>query len=114
MHGDCKRHREDAEPMGIVMEEAEPIPTSQRIRLREYKIRYMAKLVLLNTSNEHENRLREIVLEKLRRLRSVTVPELVQTLYVVIDSESAGQEFKELCKQMIDELPKLGYEIDDF
>jgi len=78
------------------------------MKLHEFKTKYMSKLALYQPRNERERQLKDHIINKLYPLRSMTLPYLVHTLYEIIEHErDVSSEFKEICKQMLQDVQKL-------
>ena len=78
------------------------------MRLYELKSKYISKLALYESKNDREKQLKDLVINKLYNIRSMTLPYLVHTLYEIIEHErDVSSEFKEICKQMLQDVQKL-------
>ena len=77
------------------------------MKLYEYKSKYLSKLALYEPRNEREKQLKDIIINKLYSIRTMTLPYLIHTLYLIIEKENVSSEFKEICREMIEDVQKL-------
>jgi len=77
------------------------------MKLYEYKAKYMSRLALLETTSKREKELKDKLITKLNNLRAMNLPNLVHTLYMIIEHENVSNEFKKLCKEMLGDIQKL-------
>ena len=82
------------------------------MKLYEYKAKYMSRLALLETTSKREKELKDMLISKLNNLRSMNLPNLVHTLYRILEYENVSKDFKELCKSMVEDISKLDFESD--
>ncbi|RLG79478.1 MAG: hypothetical protein DRO40_12800 [Thermoprotei archaeon] len=82
------------------------------MKLYEFKTKYMSRLALLETTSKREKELKDMLMTKLNNLRSMNLPNLVHTLYRILEYENVGKDFKELCKSMVEDISKLDFESD--
>ncbi len=67
------------------------------------KNKYMS-LIYSTAKTEREKELAEILMIKLNSLTYETLAEFTFTLYLIIDRENVSDEFKKLCKEIIDDI----------
>lgn len=77
------------------------------MELYKFKTKYMTKLALLEPINKRERELKDTLMTKLNYLRSMNLPNLVHVLYEIIEHENVSNEFKKLCKEMIEDISEL-------
>jgi len=77
------------------------------MKLYEFKSKHMSKLALYEPKSEREGQLKDLIMNKLHPLRSMTLPIFIHTLYEVIEHEDVSDEFKQLCRSMIEDVQKL-------
>jgi len=82
------------------------------MKLYELKAKYMSKITLLRPSSDREKELRDMLMTKLNNLRTMNLPNLVHTLYLIIEYENVSNEFKKLCRDMLEDIEKLDVEGD--
>ena len=82
------------------------------MRLYEIKAKYMSRLALLETSSKREKELKNMLLTKLNYLRSMNLPRLVHDLYLIIEHENVSEDFKRICREMLEDITKLTLEGD--
>jgi len=76
------------------------------MKLYEYKSKYLSKLALYEPKNEREKQLKDLIINKLYSIRTMTLPYLIHTLYL-IEREDVSEGFKNICKEMIRDVQKL-------
>jgi len=77
------------------------------MKLYELKAKYMSKIALLIPSSDREKELRDMLMTKLNNLRAMNLPNLVHTLYLIIEYENVSSNFKKICREMIEDVQKL-------
>jgi len=82
------------------------------MKLYEFKTKFMTKIALLKTTNKREKELKDVLMTKLNNLRAMNLPNLVHTLYLIIEHENVSNEFKKLCREMIEDIDKMDLEGD--
>jgi len=82
------------------------------MKLHEYKAKYMSRLALLETTSKREKELKDMLITKLNNLRSMNLPNLIHTLYQILEYEDVSKDFKELCKSMVEDISKLDFGSD--
>jgi len=82
------------------------------MKLYELKAKYMSKIALLRPSSDREKELRDMLMTKLNNLRTMNLPNLIHTLYLIIEHENVSNEFKKLCRDMLEDIEKLDFEGD--
>ena len=83
------------------------------MRLHEFKAKHMRKLALYNPATDREKELKDLLMNKLSYLRKMTLPNLIHTLYLIIEKEDVTQEFKNLCREILDETGNIDFEEDE-
>jgi len=82
------------------------------MKLYEFKAKYMSRLALLETTSKREKELKDTLMTKLNNLRTMNLPNLVHTLYLIIEHENVSKNFKDLCRFMLEDIEKLDFEGD--
>ena len=77
------------------------------MKLHEYKTKYLSKLALYQPKSDREKQLKDTLINKLYPVRTMTLPYLVHTLYEIIEHEDVSAEFKNICRDMIEDVQKL-------
>jgi len=78
------------------------------MKLHEFKAKWISKLALYEPKSERERELKDLLINsKLNPLRSMTLPNLAHTLYLIVTKEDVSQEFKELCLAMLRDIDKI-------
>ena len=77
------------------------------MKLYEYKTKYLSKLAIYEPRSEREKQLKDTIINKLYSIRTMTLPYLIHALYEIIEHENVSEEFKDLCKSMIEDVQKL-------
>ena len=77
------------------------------MKLHEYKTKYLSKLALYEPKNDREKQLKDTLINKLYPVRTMTLPYLIHILYEIIEHEDVSDEFKQLCRDMIEDVQKL-------
>lgn len=77
------------------------------MKLYEFKTKYMTQLALLKTTNEREKQLRQMLIVKLENLRTMNMPNLVFTLYQIMEYENVSDDFKNICRSMLEDIEKI-------
>ena len=72
------------------------------MKLYEYKTKYLSKLALYEPRNEREKEIKDLIMNKLYSIRTMTLPYLVHTLYLAIEREKdISDELKGIFEEMI-------------
>lgn len=77
------------------------------MKLYEFKAKFMSRLTVYDPRTEKERELRDMLIVKLNNLRTMTLPSFVLTLYEIIEHENVSDEFKKLCREMIEYVDRL-------
>ena len=74
------------------------------MKLYEFKAKYISKLSLYAPQNDREEFLRDLLINKLGTLRTMTLPYFVQTLHLVTKEEEVTDGLKQLCRDMLSDV----------
>jgi len=77
------------------------------MKLYEFKAKYMSRIALLRPTNNREKQLKDTLMNKLNNLRAMNLPNLVHSLYMIIEYENVSSNFKKICREMIEDVQKL-------
>jgi len=78
------------------------------MRLHDFKAKWIAELTLYTPRSERERELRDRLVTKIYNLRAMTLPDLLHTLYLIIEHEkNVSTEFRNLCRSIVESLSEL-------
>lgn len=75
----------------------------QKIRLHEYKAKYIAKLGTYKPKNDREKQLVNHIVVKLHNLRRMTLADLLFDAYLIVSGENVSDELKSILLDMMEE-----------
>ena len=80
----------------------------KKMKLYEYKTKYITKLTLYQPKSKRESELRDMLINRVYPARAMNMPLIVHTLYQVIVHEDVSEEFKQICREMIEDASRVG------
>ena len=80
------------------------------MKLYEFKSRSMLLLIKYQPKTRREQELRDLLIARIDNLRSMTMPWLLRTLYEIVEHEDVSEEFKDICRKIIEIAGRLEFE----
>ena len=79
----------------------------KNMKLHQFKAMYITKLSLYTPETDREKELKNILVNKIYNLRTMTLPDLAHTLYQITEHENVSDDFKNICRQMLSDIQKI-------